>query len=126
MTDRSSRVQAVMEEAQLDALLLAAPPNVAYVSGFHVNPHERLVALVVPRSGGLRLVCPSLEEEAARAATGGKVELLVWRDEEGAGGALARALAGAGERVGEKRYLSVANAELAAASAPSATFSGCD
>src|SRR5436190_3671874 len=127
MTDRSSRVQAVMEEAQLDALLLAAPPNVAYVSGFHVNPHERLVALVVPRSGGLRLVCPSLEEEAARAATGGKVELLVWRDEEGAGGALARALAGAGERVGvEKRYLSVGNAELAAASAPPATFSGCD
>jgi Xaa-Pro dipeptidase len=127
MNDRSSRVQAAIEEAQLDALLLAAPPNLAYVCGFHVNPHERLVALVVPRSGGLRLVCPSLEEEAARTATGGQVELFVWRDEDGPADALARALAGAGERVGiEKRYLSVANAELAAAATSAAAYSGCD
>jgi Xaa-Pro dipeptidase len=127
MNDRSSRVQAAIEEAQLDALLLAAPPNLAYVSGFHVTPHERLVALVVPRSRGLRLVCPSLEEEAARTATGGQVELLVWRDEDGPAEALARALSGAGARVGiEKRYLSVADAELAATAAPSATFAACD
>jgi Xaa-Pro dipeptidase len=127
MNDRASRVQAAMQEAQLDALLLAAPPNIAYVCGFHVNPHERLVALVVPRDGGLRLICPSLEEEAARTATGGRVELLVWRDEEGPADALSRSLAGAGNTVGiEKLYLSVANAELAGAAAPSATFSACD
>jgi Xaa-Pro dipeptidase len=127
MNDRMSSVQAALEEAALDALLVAAPPNLGYVCGFRPNPHERLIALVVPREGPPRLVCPSLEEEAARTATGGEVELVVWRDEDGPADALARALAGAGTRVGiEKRYLSVANAELAAAAAPSASFAGCD
>jgi Xaa-Pro aminopeptidase len=127
MSDRSSLVQAALAAAELDALLLAAPPNLAYVCGFHANPHERLIALVVARTGGRRLVCPSLEEEAARTATGGAVELLVWRDEDGPAEALGRALAGAGRRIGiEKQYLSVANAELAALGAPSVTFSGCD
>jgi Xaa-Pro aminopeptidase len=127
MSDRSSLVQDAMELAELDALLLAAPPNVAYVCGFHANPHERLIALVVQRSGGMRLVCPSLEEEAARSATDETVELFVWRDEDGPSEALGRALAGVGARVGiEKQYLSVANAELAAAAATSASFTGCD
>lgn len=127
MTDRSSLVQDAMEHAALDALVLAAPPNVAYVCGFHANPHERLIALVVPRDGGLGLVCPSLEEEAARAAVGSGAELYVWRDEEGPAGALERALAGSGRRVGiEKQYLSVANGELVAAAAPDATVAACD
>jgi Xaa-Pro dipeptidase len=127
MSDRSSLVQHALEEEGLDAVILAAPPNFAYVCGFRANPHERLIALVVPREGAGRLVCPSLEEEAARIATGGAVELLVWRDEDGPVDALRRALAGVDGRVGiEKQYLSVANAELAATAAPSATFSACD
>lgn len=127
MNDRSARVQAALEEAQLDALLVAAPANVAYLSGFHANPHERLIALVVPRAGAPQLVCPSLEEEAARSAVPSEVTLRVWRDEDGPAQALAAALADAGGRIGiEKSYLSVANAELAAASAPAARFDGCD
>jgi Xaa-Pro aminopeptidase len=34
MTDRSTVVQAAMEAAGLDVLLVAAPPNVAYICGF--------------------------------------------------------------------------------------------
>ena len=127
MNNRTSLVQAGLEGAQLDALLIAAPPNLGYVCGFRPNPHERLIALVVPREGTPRLVCPSLEDEAARTATGGGVELLVWADEYGPADVLRRALAGVGTRIGiEKQYLSVANAELAAAVAPSAVFEGCD
>ena len=127
MVDRSRLVQAAMESAELDALLVAAPPNMAYICGFRPEPHERLIALVVPREGELRLVCPSLEEEAARTAVDGRVRLEVWRDEEGPTDALARALAGAGRRVGiEKRHLTVANAELAAEAAPAARFVGGD
>jgi Xaa-Pro dipeptidase len=111
MTDRSTLVQAAMESAALDALLVAAPANVAYVCGFHANPHERLITLIVPREGELRLVCPSLEEAAARTALDGRAQLHVWRDDEGPADALAHALAGVGRHVGiEKRYLSVANA----------------
>ena len=126
MTDRSTVVQNAMERAGLDTLLVAAPANIAYICGFRTEPHERLIALVLPQAGEPRLVCPSLEEEAARGAFDGAVRLHVWRDEEGPGGALADALAGAA-RIGiEKRYLSVADAELAAAAAPAATFAGCD
>jgi Xaa-Pro dipeptidase len=127
MTDRSTLVQAAMESAALDALLVAAPANVAYVCGFHANPHERLITLIVPREGELRLVCPSLEEAAARTALDGRAQLHVWRDDEGPADALAHALAGVGRHVGiEKRYLSVANAELAAQAAPAASFAACD
>ena len=127
MNDRPARMQSALEEAQLDALLVAAPANVGYLCGFHANPHERLIALVVPRAGEPQLVCPSLEEEAARSAVAPEVVLHVWRDEDGPAHALAAALAGAGGRIGiEKSYLSVANFELAAASAPAARFDGCD
>jgi len=127
MKNRSSLVQAELERAELDALLIAAPPNLAYICGFRPNPHERLIALVVPREGTPRLVCPSLEDEAARTATGGEVELLVWTDDEGPADALRRGLTGAGTRIGiEKDYLSVAYAELAAAAAHSAAIEGCD
>jgi Xaa-Pro dipeptidase len=127
MTDRIAQVQAALESQQLDALLIAAPPNIAYLSGFRVNPHERLVALVIPREGDVRLVCPSLEEEAARTALDGRAELLVWRDEEGPADALSRALGDAGTRIGiEKRYLTVSYAELAAGVHPGASFASCD
>jgi Xaa-Pro aminopeptidase len=127
MTNRSQLVQAELEAAGLDAAILAAPPNIEYLCGFHVNPHERLVALVVPRAGEPRLVCPSLEEEAARTAVGDGAALHVWRDDEGPDGALAAALRGVGSRIGiEKRYLSVWNAELAGRAAGSAELSGCD
>jgi Xaa-Pro dipeptidase len=127
MTDRLALVRTALGEEGLDGLLVAAPANIAYLCGFRPVPHERLIALVVPREGAARLVCPSLEEEAARAAVDGRVELRVWRDEEGPVDALARALADAGGRIGiEKRYLSVANAELAASALPGATLAGCD
>src|SRR5262249_47841668 len=127
MTDRIARVRAEMDAAGLDALLVAAPPNLGYLVGFRPNPHERLIALVVPRYGEPRLVCPGLEEEAAASATGGSVEIQVWDDHEGPAEALGRALSGAGKRVGiEKRYLPVANAELAAAAAPGIVIDSCD
>jgi len=127
MTDRSIPVQAALQAGELDAVLVVAPPNVAYVCGFHAEPHERLIALVVPRQGEPRLVCPSLEEDAARSAVDGRVALHVWRDEEGPADALARALAGTGPRLGiEKRYLTVGYAELVAATARAAALTACD
>jgi Xaa-Pro dipeptidase len=127
MTDRLMQARAAMEPAGLDALLVAAPPNLAYLCGFRAEPHERLIALVVPRAGDARLVCPSLEDEAARAAVDGRAELEIWRDDEGPAGALGRALAEAGPRIGiEKGYLTVAHAELAADAVPGASFAACD
>lgn len=114
VTDRTAVVQAAAAERGFEGLLVAAPPNIAYVSGFLATPHERLIALVVPREGPLRLVVPSLEVEAARAAAPAEAELHVWRDEDGPRDALVGALAGLGGQVGvEKGYLTVAHYELA-------------
>jgi Xaa-Pro dipeptidase len=127
-TSRLEAVQAAAGQEGFDALVLVGPPHLAYVAGFHATPHERLIALVVPRHGPLRLVVPSLEEEAARAAAP-DAELEVWRDETGPADALANALAGLadGARVGiEKSRLPVATYELAASLAPNASFGDAD
>lgn len=125
MTDRGRRVQAAMEERGLDALLVVAPASIAYVCGFRPTPYERLVALVLPRSGPARLVVPSLEEEAARQAAP-QAEIHVWQDEEGPVGALRAAVAGVGGRVGiEKAHLTLAQHELVSAALPAATFLDC-
>ncbi len=126
LTDRTPAVQEAMASGAFDALLVAAPPNMAYVSGFRATPHERLIAIVVPREGPLRVVAPSLEEEAARSALPSGSELFVWRDEQGPRQALAAALEGLGGRVGiEKASLTVAYHELATSCLPGAEFDDC-
>jgi Xaa-Pro dipeptidase len=126
ITDRTAAVQAAMSAQRFDALLVAAPANMAYVAGFHPTPYERLIGVVVTRERPLRVVVPSLEEEAARAATPSGSEVFVWHDEEGPAGALAAALAGIGGRIGiEKAYLSVERFELTAAAVPGARLDDC-
>lgn len=56
-----------LETNGLDAAYLSNPLSIAYVTGFRMNPHERLLGLVVDRAQAT-LVVPGLEEEAARAA----------------------------------------------------------
>ena len=51
--------------------------QIGYVTGFHSNPHERLLGLVVDRDQ-VTLVAPGLEEEAARAAS--DAEVRPWAD----------------------------------------------
>jgi Xaa-Pro aminopeptidase len=126
MSDRYARVQEATAEEDFDCLLLTSPASIAYVSGFHAKPYERLIAALVPANGALRLVVPSLEEEAARAASGVETQLQVWRDEEGPAAALTAALERPGLRVGiEKCHLTVQHFELFA-SHPGVRLDGCD
>jgi Xaa-Pro dipeptidase len=103
----------------MQALLLVAPANITYLSGFRATPYERLIALVATPDGELRLVVPSLEEDAARAAVDGAVACLTWRDEDGPADALREALAGVTGTLGvEYRYLTLAQHELVRRNAP--------
>jgi Xaa-Pro dipeptidase len=125
MSDRYARVQQAAKEEGFDCLLLTSPPSIAYVSGFHAKPYERLIAALVPADGAVRLVVPSLEEEAARAASDG-AHLYVWRDEEGPAAALTAALKRPDLRVGiEKGRLTVEQFELVS-SHPGILLDGCD
>lgn len=64
----------------LEAAYLSNPVSIAYLTGFHCNPHERLLALVL-RADRALLVVPGMEEENARGHASG-VDFAVWRDGE--------------------------------------------
>jgi Xaa-Pro dipeptidase len=126
MTDRTAAVQAALAQEGFEGIVIASPPNMAYVSGFHANPHERLIAVVVPQEGPLRVVAPSLEEEAARRSVPGGSDVFAWRDEDGPRAALAGALEGLDGRIGiEKGYLTVAYHELVSSCMPGARLDDC-
>jgi Xaa-Pro aminopeptidase len=126
MSAKYARVQQATREEGFECLLLTSPANVAYVSGFRAKPYERLIAALVPADGPVRLVVPSLEAEAARAASGGETQLHVWSDEEGPAAALTAALERPGLRVGiEKGHLTVQQFELVS-SHPRIRLDGCD
>jgi Xaa-Pro dipeptidase len=126
VSDRVPLVQEALAGAALGGAILVQPANMAYVGGFRPTPWERLIALVVPGEGPARLVVPSLEEEAARAAVIPGTRLHVWRDEEGPEAALAAALEGLEGPIGiEKAHLSVARSELVAAALPRAEQVDC-
>ena len=58
---RISRVQALMEEQNIDMLLLSLGADLPYFSGYEAMPSERLTMLAVPLEGPARLVIPALE-----------------------------------------------------------------
>jgi Xaa-Pro dipeptidase len=69
MTDRIRQLQTYMDRHSLDAMLITSPKHVYYLTGFATNPHERLLALVLPRGEEARLLVPALDYEAAQAAS---------------------------------------------------------
>ncbi len=69
MTERIRQLQAYMDRQSLDAMLITSPKHVYYLTGFATDPHERLLALVLPKGEEARLFVPALDYEAAQAAS---------------------------------------------------------
>lgn len=69
MNERIKRLHNYMEREQLDALLITLPRHVYYLTGYLSDPHERLLAAVLPRGDEPFLLVPSLDKEAAEAAS---------------------------------------------------------
>lgn len=85
------------------------PVSIAYLTGFHAQPYERLTALVL-RADRAVLVVPGLDEASATAAADG-VEVQAWHDGEDPWDVVAAAL-GRSDRLGvEKAHLSLADWE---------------
>ena len=101
-----------MAEHHLDAVYVTRPVSIAYLTGFHAEPHERLMALAM-RAGDTTLVVPALERE--RAVTNAEhAPVVAWRDGEDPW-ALVRGALGRSVRLGvEKEHLSVQAAEALA------------
>lgn len=60
--------QAITTHA-LDGVLITDPKHVYYLTGFASNPHERFLGLVLVQGEEPTLIVPSLDEEAATAAS---------------------------------------------------------
>lgn len=94
---------------RLDAAYVSRPVSIAYLTGVHAEPHERLMALVVSREKAT-LVVPALERENAERAKS-DAHIVSWRDGEDGYGLVLRALHGSGRIGVEKDHLTLAAAE---------------
>jgi Xaa-Pro dipeptidase len=63
------RLRQRAREASLDGLLLFAPANLQYLTGFHSNAYSRPLTLLLPVAGEPVLVVPRLEDLQARRLT---------------------------------------------------------
>ncbi|HVB76796.1 MAG TPA: Xaa-Pro peptidase family protein [Candidatus Nitrosotalea sp.] len=75
---RRAEFSARLAERGIDTAFVSDPVSVAYLSGFHCEPHERLLALVL-RGDDATLVVPALEAENAAQAVSG-VGIQAWQD----------------------------------------------
>jgi Xaa-Pro dipeptidase len=99
-----------MERTNLDAAYITKPVSIAYLTGFHAEPFERLMALAV-RPDHAILIVPALEQEKASRNVD-QAEVVSWRDGEDAYALVRAALEGCPEVGVEKEHLSLQAAEL--------------
>jgi Xaa-Pro aminopeptidase len=83
-----------------DALLLGPGTSLYYFTGIRWHLSERLLALVIPRSGQAILVSPGFEESRMRESMRYPLEVRVWQEDESPTKLIAGALADRGIRTG--------------------------
>lgn len=71
-----------MREHNLDALYLDVGTSMVYFTGVDHWPSERMIAAIVPASGGIVYVCPAFEEMRFREMLTIDGEVRVWEEHE--------------------------------------------
>jgi Xaa-Pro dipeptidase len=104
-------LRAWMAAHNVDAAYVTKPVSIAYLTGFHAEPYERLMALAV-RPDRATLVVPALEREKAAGHVAGLAEIVSWRDGEDSYALVRAALEGCAEVGVEKEHLSLQAAEM--------------
>jgi len=98
-----------MADQDVDAAYVTRPVSIAYLTGFHADTQERLMALVV-RIQSATLIVPAIEHDrAVRAAS--DFGVVGWRDGEDPYTLARDSLAGADKVAVEKDHLTVRHAE---------------
>jgi Xaa-Pro dipeptidase len=85
---------------KFDALFFAPGTSLYYFTGVHWGVSERLLGLVVPRTGAPVLVVPAFEEGRLREKLRFPIEVRVWQEDESPTKIAAGALAERGVRTG--------------------------
>ena len=107
-------LRAWMAAHKLDAAYVTKPVSIAYLTGFHAEPFERLMALAV-RPDRATLIVPAIEREKAAGHAAALAEVVSWRDGEDAYALVSAALEGCAQVGVEKEHLSVQAAETLSA-----------
>jgi len=109
-----------MADQEVDAAYITFPISIAYLTGFHANPHERLMALTVHQNGAT-LIVPAIERDRA-VQIAGEFGVVSWRDGEDPYTFVRDALAGVGTVAVEKDHLTLRAAEALQAMTGAAAF----
>lgn len=81
-TQRIRSVQAQLAKAGLDALAVNAGNSMRYFTGVPWDATERLVTLIIPRTGTPVVVCPYFETGSLKACLRTNVEIATWQEDE--------------------------------------------
>src|SRR5882672_45446 len=103
-------LRAWLARHNLDAVYVTKPVSIAYLTGFHAEPFERLMALAV-RPDRATLIVPALEQEKANRRSD-LAEVVAWRDGEDAYALVRTALEGCVEVGVEKEHMSLLASEM--------------
>lgn len=99
-----------MARHNLDAAYITKPVSIGYLTGFHAEPFERLMALAV-RPDRATLIVPALEYEKA-SQHADHSEVVSWRDGEDGYALVRAALEGCVEVGVEKEHLTLQAADM--------------
>jgi Xaa-Pro dipeptidase len=109
VSTRLTDIRAWIASQRLDAAYVTRPVSIAYLTGFHAEPFERVMALAVWPDRAT-LIVPAIERERAVSATeAAKIE--AWRDGEDAYELVRSALEGCSRLGVEKEHISLLAAE---------------
>ena len=99
---RIAHAQQLLSEGdpKLDALLLAPGSSLYYFTGVRWWPSERLLGILIPRTGQPIVVCPAFEEGRFREQLRFPAEVRVWQEDQSPTKLAAEALAERGVRTG--------------------------
>jgi len=93
--DRLLRAQHRMSEVKpaFDALVIGPGSSLYYFTGIRWGLSERLLALVLPRSGEPILICPAFEESRMRESLRFPLDVHLWQEDESPSQLIASTLA---------------------------------
>lgn len=77
VSSRVTRAQKRLQENSVDALIVTSTANFYYFTEMWIDPHERLLALVIPKASDPVIIAPALHEEDFKDAS---IETVLWTD----------------------------------------------
>jgi Xaa-Pro dipeptidase len=79
---RLAKAQGLMASIGADAMIVGAGASLRYFADVAWNATERLVAMVLPRSGEPVMICPRFEDGSLQASLGIEARLALWEEHE--------------------------------------------